>query len=135
MGNVGLRDPLPSCERLERGKGRLSVATGSKNQKRGGFGMKKFIAGGVILGTISTLMLPSGLPLAHAQQVPRQQPSQQGNNISEEELKAFAKAYKELQEIQGLNVESYNRILVAVNGDEQLRKKTLKLIEEEQKRS
>lgn len=131
--------------------------------------MKKLVTGRAILGAILALMLPTGLPLAHAQQLPRQQPSQQGNDISEEELRAFAKAYMELQEIrlkyeptlkdaqdpreiekvqrealsrveeslerQGLNVESYNRILVAVNRDEQLRKKTLKLIEEEQKRS
>jgi hypothetical protein len=131
--------------------------------------MKKLVTGRAILGAILALMLPIGLPLAHAQQLPRQQPSQQGNDISEEELRAFAKAYMELQEIrlkyeptlkdaqdpreiekvqrealsrveeslerQGLNVESYNRILVAVNRDEQLRKKTLKLIEEEQKRS
>jgi Domain of unknown function (DUF4168) len=131
--------------------------------------MKKFVVGRIIFGTILVLMFPGGLPLAHAQQLPRQQPSQQGHDISEEELRAFAKAYMELQEIrlkyepslkdaqdpreiervqretlskveeslerQGLNVESYNRILIAVNRDEHLRKKTLKLIEEEQKRS
>jgi Domain of unknown function (DUF4168) len=131
--------------------------------------MKKFVTGRTILGAILALMLPTGLPLAYAQPLPPQQPSQQRNDISEEELRAFAKAYMELQEIrlkyeptlkdaqdpreiekvqrealsrveeslerQGLNVESYNRILVAVNRDEQLRKKTLKLIEEEQKKS
>jgi hypothetical protein len=131
--------------------------------------MKTFVSGVVVLGiTILTLMLPRSLPLARAQEVP-QQLSNPAGNISDEELRAFARAYMELQEIrlryeptlkgaqdpkeiekiqretisrveetlqkQGLNVESYNRILVAVNGDEQLRKKTLKLIEEEQKRS
>jgi len=42
---------------------------------------------------------------------------------------------KEAVEKQGFTVESYNRIFAAVNANEELRKKALKLINEERKRS
>jgi hypothetical protein len=42
---------------------------------------------------------------------------------------------KEAVEKQGFTVESYNRIFAAVNGNEELRKKALKLINEERKKS
>lgn len=41
---------------------------------------------------------------------------------------------KEAVEKQGFTVESYNRIFTAINGDEELRKKALKLIDEERKK-
>ena len=42
---------------------------------------------------------------------------------------------KQAIEKQGLTVESYNRIFAAVNANEELRKKALKLVNEERKRS
>jgi hypothetical protein len=42
---------------------------------------------------------------------------------------------KKALEKQGLTPEAYNRLFTAVNGNEQLRKKALKLIEAERKRS
>ncbi len=42
---------------------------------------------------------------------------------------------KEAVEMQGLSVESYNRIFAAVNANEELRKKALKLIDEVRKNS
>jgi Domain of unknown function (DUF4168) len=108
-------------------------------------------------------------PAATAQEAPKTDASQKQANISDKELKSFAKAYvdyhkirqsyeKQLNNIQdpaekekvqregnakvskalekqGLTAESYNRLFSAVNNNEQLRKKTLKLIEEERKNS
>lgn len=108
-------------------------------------------------------------PVAQAQQQPSQQGSGQQVKVSDEELRAFAKAYvefhklrqryepslsntkdpaekekiqregnskvKEAVEKQGLTVESYNRIFAAVNANKELRKKALKLITEERKKS
>jgi hypothetical protein len=42
---------------------------------------------------------------------------------------------KEAVEKHGLSVESYNRIFTTVNGNEELRKRALKLIESERKKS
>lgn len=42
---------------------------------------------------------------------------------------------KETVEKQGLTMETYNRIFTTVNGNEELRKKALKLIDEERKKS
>jgi len=64
--------------------------------------MKEFISGAaVFVGTLIALTFPRILPLAGAQEVPQKnQPSQQGDNISDKELRTFAKAYVELQKIQ-----------------------------------
>lgn len=104
--------------------------------------------------------------VADAQSPKRQAPSQQAN-ISDKELRAFAKAYVAFHKIrqayepslrnakgtaesekiqqeanaqvttalkkQGLDVASYNRIFTAVNANEELRKKALRLISEERK--
>jgi Domain of unknown function (DUF4168) len=101
-------------------------------------------------------------------EVPAQESPAQKRNISDEELKVFAKAYVQVDKIrlayepslrnaqspeqaqniqreatgkmekaveeQGLTRESYVSILTTVNGDADLRGKTIKLIEEEKKK-
>ncbi|HEY2989062.1 MAG TPA: DUF4168 domain-containing protein [Candidatus Binatia bacterium] len=108
-------------------------------------------------------------PAAMAQEAPKADASQKQANVSDKELKSFAKAYVDYHKIrqsyekqlntiqdpaekekvqregnakvskalekQGLTPESYNRVFSAVNNNEQLRKKTLKLIEDERKNS
>jgi hypothetical protein len=58
----------------------------------------------------------------------------QGAQKKKIEDEANAKV-KELLAKQRLTVESYNRLFKLVNSDEQLRKKALKLVEEERRRS
>ncbi len=104
---------------------------------------------------------------AFSQGTPPQRDS--GQQVSDKELRAFAKAYVEYHKVrqryestlskakdpaekekiqqegnrkaeeaverQGLSVESYNRIFGTINGNEELRKKALNLIDEERKKS
>lgn len=62
--------------------------------------MKKWVLCIAVFGALIPLIFPRNLPLAHAQEVPQQQRGQQGNNITDQELGAFAKAYVEIQEIR-----------------------------------
>jgi hypothetical protein len=81
--------------------------------------------------------------------------------ISDRELTAFAKAYTEVQQIrsqyepslrktkdakeseklkktlnkEGLSVDRYNKIYAAVNANEELRRKALRIVEQERKKS
>jgi len=91
------------------------------------------------------------------------------NQVSDQELTAFAKAYAEVQQIrsqyepslqrtkdakeserlqqeanaklkktldkQGLSIDRYNKIYTAVNANEALRRKALKMVEQERKKS
>jgi hypothetical protein len=102
---------------------------------------------------------------AEAQDSPK--PSQMSTNLSDKELRSFAKAYVEYHNLrqayekqivatqdakqkeklqregdakvskalekQGLTPQSYNRLYTTVNNNEQLRRKALKMIEEERK--
>lgn len=102
---------------------------------------------------------------AQAQDSPK--PSQMSTNLSDKELRSFAKAYVEYHNLrqayekqigatqdakqkeklqregdakvskalekQGLTPQSYNRLYTTVNNNEQLRRKVLKMIEEERK--
>jgi hypothetical protein len=108
------------------------------------------------------------LPAA-AQEAPKPAPSQAQTNVSDKDLRSFAKAYVDYHKIrqsyekqlnqtqdakekerlqregdskvsqalekQGLTPQTYNRLYTAVNNNEQLRKKALKIIEEERKNS
>jgi hypothetical protein len=119
-----------------------------------------------VIGLLSLWLVPA------AQSQQSQPPaSQQGSDqqVSDRELKAFAKAYVEYQKVrqhyesslsnakdaaekeriqqegtqrareavekQGLSVESYKRIFSTVNGNKELRKKALNLINEEREKS
>jgi len=128
-------------------------------------------------GSISIRILFSALAIvfglwslpAAAQQSPKSSPSQASTNVSDKDLRSFAKAYVEYHKIrqsyekqmgnvqdakekeklqregdskvskalekQGLTPQSYNRLYTAVNNNEQLRRKALKMIEEERKNS
>lgn len=57
-------------------------------------------------------------------------PAERKRILQEARLKA-----KEAIEKQGLSLASYNRIFAVVNGDEELRQKALKLIDEERRKS
>ncbi len=119
-----------------------------------------------VIGLFSLWLVPA----VHSEQ-PQHPASQQGSDqqVSDQELKAFAKAYVEYQKVrqhyesslsnakdaaekeriqqegtqrareavekQGLSVESYKRIFSTVNGNKELRKKALNLINEERKKS
>jgi hypothetical protein len=122
----------------------------------------------ILLSALAALIglwnLPAGAQSSKAS------PSQQAStNVSDKDLRSFAKAYVEYHKLrqsyekqigsvqdakekeklqregdskvskalekQGLTPQSYNRLYTAVNGNEQLRKKALKLIEEERKNS
>lgn len=130
--------------------------------------MEKVFRWDFLVGTAIGLLLLGPTPATSAQEPSRQQPAAQQADVSDKDLKAFVKAYVEIQKIrlayepslenakgpeesqkiqkeaeskvekvfkkEGLSVESYNRIFTTVNGSEELRKKTLKLIEEERKK-
>ena len=119
-----------------------------------------------VIGLFSLWLVPA----VHSEE-PQQpaSPERSDQQVSDEELKAFAKAYVEHQKVrqqyesslsnakdaaekeriqqegtqrakeavekQGLSVESYKRIFSTVNGNKELRKKALNLIDEERKRS
>ncbi|MGH7770632.1 MAG: DUF4168 domain-containing protein [Candidatus Binatia bacterium] len=131
--------------------------------------MQKLVPTHILFGAIIGLFLLGLIPVTPAQEPATRQPPSQQTNISDKELRAFAKAYVEFHKIrlayepslknvhdpekrqmiqqeanskiekalekQGLNPTAYNRIFTAVNADEKLRKKTLKLIDEERSRS
>ena len=129
--------------------------------------MKKFASIYAMLAMIIGGLVASPAIVVRAQDRTRgQQPSQEPE-ISDRDLKAFAKAYVEFHKIrsayensldevsnrqeetkaqhealikidkalekQGLKPDAYYRIFKAVNADEKLRAKTMKLIEEERR--
>jgi uncharacterized protein DUF4168 len=109
------------------------------------------------------------MPLLVAQEQSMQAPAGPQANMSDKDLKAFAKAYVEYHKIrqtygaqlseaqdpkekeliqhegnskakavlekQGLTAQSYNRLFTSVNGNQQVRQRALKLIDEERNRS
>ncbi|MBI4490203.1 MAG: DUF4168 domain-containing protein [Deltaproteobacteria bacterium] len=131
--------------------------------------MGKFLSWRFLVGAAIGLLLLGPTPATSAQEPSRQQPAAQQANVTDKDLKAFVKAYVEIQKIrlayepslknakgpeesqkiqkeadskiekvfkkEGLSVATYNRIFTTVNGSEELRKKTLKLIEEERKKT
>lgn len=121
---------------------------------------------------IGGLVLSVYLPMATvwgADTAPKQGSSAEQANVTDKDLRAFAKAYveyhnirqnyeprlngtkdekekeklqregdnkvKQVLEKQGLTPQSYNRLFVAVNNNQQLRQKALTLISEERKKS
>jgi predicted ATPase len=123
---------------------------------------------GLIMSSALALMLGAGavaptLPSARAEE------KAAARNLSDKELRSFAKAYVDYHKIrsdyesriqrtqdvkererlqregdgkvnqalqkQGLTPDSYSKIFATVNNNEQLRKKTLKYVEEERKKS
>jgi hypothetical protein len=123
--------------------------------------MQKFARSTMMLTFAAALIGLLIDPAVRAQEAPAQ------SDISDEELKAFAKAYVQVDKIrvafepllrkaqnpeqaqnvqreatgkmekaveeQGLTRESYTRIFNTVKGDAELRAKTIKMIQEEQK--
>ena len=67
--------------------------------------------------------------LAHEVALKNSREPEETQKIQREANEKLEKSLKE----QGLTVKSYNRIFAAVNGNDELRKKTLKLIEQERK--
>ena len=121
---------------------------------------------------IGGLILSVHLPMATlwgADTAPKQGSSAEQANVTDKDLRAFAKAYveyhnirqnyeprlnstkdekqkeklqregdnkvKQVLEKQGLTPQSYNRLFVAVNNNQQLRQKVLALISEERRKS
>lgn len=129
--------------------------------------MKKFASIYAVLTVIIGGLVAPPAIVVRAQDKPRDQQPGQQSEISDKELKAFAKAYVEFHKIrsayensldevrnrqeetkaqhealikidkalekQGLKPDAYYRIFKAVNADEKLRAKTMKLIEEERR--
>jgi hypothetical protein len=129
--------------------------------------MFSFFSSRIFLGALTILLGLGNLPAPAAQEPPK--PSQASTNVSDKDLRSFAKAYVEYHKLrqsyekqiggvqdakekeklqregdskvskalekQGLTPQSYNRLYTAVNNNEQLRKKALKMIEEERKNS
>jgi hypothetical protein len=123
---------------------------------------KCLIIGGLILSAHLPMATVSG-----ADSAPKQGSSAEQANVTDKDLRAFAKAYveyhnirqnyeprlkgtkdekeklqregdnkvKQVLEKQGLTPQSYNRLFVAVNNNQQLRQKALVLISEERKKS
>ena len=123
--------------------------------------MQKSVRSIMMFGLAAALIGLLSNPVVRAQEAPTR------SNISEEELRVFAKAYVQVDRIrlafepmlrntqnpeqvqniqqeatgkmekaveeQGLTKESYMTIFNIVNGDTELRAKTIKMIEEEQK--
>jgi len=122
----------------------------------------------ILLVALAALIGLWNLP-AGAQSSKPSASQQVSTNVSDKDLRSFAKAYVEYHKLrqsyekqigsvqdakekeklqregdskvskalekQGLTPQSYNRLYTAVNNDEQLRKKALKMIEEERKHS
>ena len=122
----------------------------------------------IMVGALTVLIGLWSAPAA-AQEPPKTASAQAQINVSDKDLRSFAKAYVDYHKIrqsyekqlnhtqdanekerlqregdakvsqalekQGLTQQSYNRLYTAVNNNEQLRKKALKLIEEERKSS
>ena len=129
--------------------------------------MKKFASIYAMLAMIIGGLVASPAIVVRAQDRTRDQQPSQEPEISDRDLKAFAKAYVEFHKIrsayenslddvsnrqeetkaqhealikidkalekQGLKPDAYYRIFKAVNADEKLRAKTMKLIEEERR--
>ena len=129
--------------------------------------MKKFASIYAMLAMIIGGLVASPAIVVGAQDKTRDQQPSQEPEISDRDLKAFAKAYVEFHKIrsayenslddvsnrqeetkaqhealikidkalekQGLKPDAYYRIFKAVNADEKLRAKTMKLIEEERR--
>ena len=124
----------------------------------------------IMLVTVFGLFSLWLVPVAHSQQPQHPaSPERSDQQVSDQELKAFAKAYVEYQKVRqhyesslsnakdaaekeriqqegtqrareavekrGLSVESYKRIFSTVNGNKELRKKALNLINEEREKS
>jgi len=126
--------------------------------------MSSYLWGGILFVALALGLGPWSLP-AKAQDAP----SQVSANVSDKDLRSFAKAYVEYHKLrqsyekqivnvqdvkqkdklqregdakvskalekQGLTPQSYNRLFTMVNNNDQLRKKTLRMIEEERKTS
>jgi hypothetical protein len=129
--------------------------------------MSRYLLNRIVPAVFTVLAVLIGhwsLP-AQAQDSPK--PSQMSTNLSDKELRSFAKAYVEYHNLrqayekqivatqdakqkeklqregdakvskalekQGLTPQSYNRLYTTVNNNEQLRRKALKMIEEERK--
>jgi hypothetical protein len=129
--------------------------------------MSGYISSRILFGALTVMIGLWSLP-AQAQDSPKP-PQQASTNVSDKELRSFAKAYVEYHKLrqsyekqigsvqdakekeklqregdakvskalekQGLTPQSYNRLYTAVNNNEQLRRKALKMIEEERKNS
>jgi signal recognition particle GTPase len=61
--------------------------------------MKKLALLNILFGMVTGLWIPGFVPITGAQESPGQQPSTEQTNISDQQLKAFAKAYVELRKI------------------------------------
>lgn len=130
--------------------------------------MSIFFSSRILFGGLAVLIGLWSLP-ATAQESSRTATSQAQTNVSDKDLRSFAKAYAEYHKIrqsyekqinntqdpkekdrlqregdakvskalekQGLTPQAYNRLYAAVNNNEQLRKKALKMIDEERKNS
>jgi Domain of unknown function (DUF4168) len=130
--------------------------------------MSIFFSSRILFGALAVLIGLWSLPAA-AQESPKTATSQAQTNVSDKDLRSFAKAYVEYHKLrqsyekqignvqdakekeklqregdskvskalekQGLTPQSYNRLYTAVNNNEQLRKKALKIIDEERKNS
>ncbi|MGH7768382.1 MAG: DUF4168 domain-containing protein [Candidatus Binatia bacterium] len=129
--------------------------------------MPSYLSSRILFGVV-TILIGLWSPPAQAQDSPK--PSQQAStNLSDKDLRSFAKAYVEYHKLrqsyekqissvqdakqkeqlqregdakvskalekQGLTPQSYNRLYTTVNNNEQLRRKALKMIEEERKNS
>lgn len=61
--------------------------------------MKKLALLNILFGMVIGLWIPGFVPITGAQESPGQQPPTEQTNISDQQLKAFAKAYVELRKI------------------------------------
>jgi hypothetical protein len=130
--------------------------------------MSIFFSSRILFGGLAVLIGLWSLPAA-AQDSSRTATARTQTNVSDKDLRSFAKAYVDYHKIrqsyekqlnqtqdakekerlqregdskvskalekQGLTPQSYNRLYTAVNNNEQLRKKALKMIDEERKNS
>jgi hypothetical protein len=130
--------------------------------------MSIFFSSRILFGGLAVLIGLWSLPAA-AQESSKTATSQTQSNVSDKDLRSFAKAYVDYHKIrqsyekqlndtqdakekerlqregdskvskalekQGLTPQVYNRLYTAVNNNEQLRKKALKMIDEERKNS
>ncbi len=62
--------------------------------------MRRGLSCRAIFGALVALTVLWILPLAHGQEPPQQQPGEQGNSVSDEDLEAFVKVYVKIQEIR-----------------------------------
>ena len=129
--------------------------------------MSRYHSNRIVPAVFTVLAVLIGLWSLPAQAQDSPKPSQMSTNLSDKELRSFAKAYVEYHNLrqayekqigatqdvkqkeklqregdakvskalekQGLTPQSYNRLYTTVNNNEQLRRKALKMIEEERK--